>query len=403
MSKLLLLLTLLFGVLQLSNAQDNSSHLLNNPLHIPLINSGIKLSILHNNEGFEARWNVKAPVIEQIISSIKLPKDKLNVTEIIARQTVFFVQNLNELKYSHESLTEVPQDLINLFPGLQRLHLVNCENLTRIGSTSFNKLNDHFEQLTFNESAIGDVEPGTFAKFKKLRRLSLNDNKIKQLQSDTFKGLDNLYFLSLDGNGLVSLVKGVFNGLAELRILKIQSNQLTNHGLHDEAFAGLNLSTLALSYNNLTTIPTKSLRHLKSLKFLYLRGNHIETIPSNAFEGLGNLEYLGLEHSRIKNIEPYAFYGLTFDNKPLPLNDCSIENLQADAFNGLVIKDAHLNLLHNKITRIDNGAFRNMTARSVVIDPQVDTSNIASWGGNVTSFQVCPDQPAPCYNVNNSG
>ncbi|XP_020297949.1 protein artichoke-like [Pseudomyrmex gracilis] len=134
---------------------------------------------------------------------------------------------------------------------------------------------------------------------KSLRILSISMNSITDIQSDAFQDTNKLEFLNLSGNAIETLHKYTFANLKYLQTVDLSFNLIKNipHFANE-----LNISTLFLHHNKITTIrPNVFIQFLK-LKKLFLEGNDIEWIDTNAFSQLPMLEKLNLSNNKLSSL-----------------------------------------------------------------------------------------------------
>lgn len=65
-----------------------------------------------------------------------------------------------------------------------------------------------------------------------------------------------------------------------------------------------------VSQNQLSHIPTQSVKNLHNLLIFNLNHNRISVIHNRAFDGLDTLEILTIYENKVTNVEPEAFRGL---------------------------------------------------------------------------------------------
>ena len=135
--------------------------------------------------------------------------------------------------------------------------------------------------------------------------------------------------LNLHGNQIRSISKSSFMTLPNITLLVLKKNTMTN--VEIDSFAGLKISTLVMSYNQLTSVP------------------HIEPLALSLWS-------LNLRNNRIRNIEPYTFRNFTV-LRHLNLAQNSITSLSGFAFN---MPRAWLYAVHlerNGLATVDDMAF----------------------------------------------
>lgn len=112
-----------------------------------------------------------------------------------------------------------------------------------------------------------------------LRELDLSDNSIYRLMDRQLQSQSQLRVLRLANNLLGDNLNPIFSsnefhGMEELRRLDLRKNGLRN--IEEGIFKGcINLEELYLDENNMTIVPTASLKGPKGIKILSLIGNNI--------------------------------------------------------------------------------------------------------------------------------
>lgn len=128
--------------------------------------------------------------------------------------------------------------------------------------------------------------------FPALQNLYLTQNHINRISPGAFITLSSLQILDLSLNVIEMLPKERLQGLHQLTGLNVSHNNLRD--LEDfPQDLGL-LTTLDLSYNQLTKIDLETFGYLFGLKELYLTANRLATIPMDSFKALRKLEVLDI-------------------------------------------------------------------------------------------------------------
>nr|CAD2169447.1 unnamed protein product [Meloidogyne enterolobii] len=227
--------------------------------------------------------------------------------------------NLNRLsRLQHLALVDCSMPALSQsirLPLLSQLYLMGNE-LEQIQLGSFVGM-PMLEMLDLSGNRISALSTGAFIYLKNLRHLRLSHNRLGGPDLSTgnlLRGPRHLKELQLDGNKLSA------KQLNELLpdVTSLERLELNNCGLNDAELWSLNLSVvpklkrIGLASNNLTQVPSASLRALPSLQILDLRENLIRSIGPCAFCGMnittvlleGNL--LGLSNSKPFHREAFA-------------------------------------------------------------------------------------------------
>lgn len=192
-----------------------------------------------------------------------------------------------------------------------------------------------------------------------LETLDLANNLLTRVPSDALRLLINLQSLRLTGNRITSLKDNDFLFLSKLEVLFLDKNPVRT--ISSLAFSGTSLFLLVLDSVNLTHglqgLPT---RHMKLLRALSMANSNISTIPEGWTWGLPSLKSLNLDNNRISNISGTAFAGVQRHLRSLKLNNNKMTQLPVDAL-ALLQNLKTLELRGNQITSIPNGAFNEST------------------------------------------
>ncbi|XP_013362527.1 PREDICTED: toll-like receptor 5 isoform X2 [Chinchilla lanigera] len=304
------------------------------------------------------------------------------------------------------NLTQVPP-----VPNTTRNLLLSFNYIGTVTSTSFPFL----EQLQLLELAAQlkplTIGPEAFQNLPNLRILDLGNNKFHILHPDTFQGLSRLFELRLFSCGLSEAVlrDGYFRNLNSLAHLDLSFNQISSLSLHP-SFQELNsLNSMDFSLNKILTVCEGELSPLqgKTLSFLSLRSTQVYSRGldweqcGNPFRNLrletldasqngwtaaitGNfssaisgsvVSSLILQHHimgsgfgfhNIKDPDWSTFAGLARSSvRSLDLSGGFIFSLNPRLFGTL--KDLKvLNLAHNKINKISDGAFLGLDSLQIL-------------------------------------
>uniref|UniRef100_A0A915NBY6 Uncharacterized protein n=1 Tax=Meloidogyne javanica TaxID=6303 RepID=A0A915NBY6_MELJA len=200
-------------------------------------------------------------------------------------------------------------DNLNRLSRLQNLALVDCSMPALSQSIRLPLLS----QLYLMGNELEQIQLGSFVGMPMLEMLDLSGGPDLST-GNLLRGPRHLKELQLDGNKLSA------KQLNELLpdVTSLERLELNNCDLNDAELWSLNLSVvpklkrIGLASNNLTQIPSASLRALPSLQILDLRENLIRSIGPCAFCGMnittvlleGNL--LGLTNSKPFHREAFA-------------------------------------------------------------------------------------------------
>ncbi|CAK9816600.1 Leucine-rich repeats and immunoglobulin-like domains protein 2 [Anthophora quadrimaculata] len=214
--------------------------------------------------------------------------------------------------------------------------------------------------LYINNSTIGTLRNNSFAAVQ-INNMQLSSCQIKVIESEAFKGQENsLKSLNLKYNELTEVPSNTIKILKNLTVLDLSMNKITR--VNDNAFMGLKLVTLKLSDNEVTLAPASFRGLERSLKNLNLKGTRQKKVPE-ALRGLKTLAFLDLSHNSIRELPgsaaTKAFEGLE-SLTGLNLERNLIQSIGPDAFHGIKNTLSSLSLLNNLIPDFPTAAINSV-------------------------------------------
>ncbi|XP_026776875.2 extracellular matrix protein 2 isoform X1 [Pangasianodon hypophthalmus] len=163
----------------------------------------------------------------------------------------------------------------------------------------------------------------------------------------------NITTLDLSGNNFTTLPTEIFSGLPNLEVINLSRNFLDDSSISPDFFMNLtNLKTLTLDGNGLETIPLLP----GSLEELRINDNKINQVLSHNFEGLSNLLHLELAGNILweGSVEPLAFQHLT-TLKHLRLDNNRFSSIPS----GLPPSLEDLKMPHNQLVEVQESVLNN--------------------------------------------
>ncbi|CAL7949250.1 unnamed protein product [Xylocopa violacea] len=205
------------------------------------------------------------------------------------------------------------------------------------------------ELFYINNSTIGTLKNGSFSSVE-IKTMQLSGCQIKTIEPEAFKGQEySLKSINLKDNELTEIPSVTLKALKNLTVLDLSMNKITR--VNDNTFIGLKLITLKLSDNEVTLAPAAFRGLEKSLKNLNLKGTRQKKVPE-ALRGLKTLAFLDLSQNSIRELPgpagAKAFEGLE-SLTGLNLERNLIQNIGPDAFYGIKNTLSSLSLLNNLI------------------------------------------------------
>lgn len=230
-----------------------------------------------------------------------------NLLTVIEVQAFSGLQNLLILRISQNRLKVI---LVGVFSGLQSLRLLDISK-----NEILVFLNDIFyempslQKLEVNENELVFISNRAFSGLLYLQELNLDGYNLTSFPTEALSQLPRLVRLRFSHTGLTELPNNSFRQLNQLRELTV-SHWHRLDTLLPNSLTGVNLTSLTLSYCNLSSVPYTSLRHLVYLLYLDLSYNPITSIQPNLFRDVLRLQEFHLVGGNLQRVEPGAFRGL---------------------------------------------------------------------------------------------
>lgn len=209
------------------------------------------------------------------------------------------------------------------------------------------------ELLQVSNSSLPHLTDDSFYNLR-ISTIKFQKCDISNISSNAFRDLEDvLLSLNLPDNRLSETMLPNLRNLRALTSLDISNNNIQQ--LPDDAFRGLNLDTLNLMENNVTTISPGSFKSLeKTLKNLNLKGCGLKTLP-DAIRNLTSLAFLDLAQNKIQNVSSGFFTNMK-SLTALSLEKNQIQHLEVNAFAGLENSMSSLSLLNNQFDHMPTEA-----------------------------------------------
>ncbi|KFP20447.1 Leucine-rich repeat and immunoglobulin-like domain-containing nogo receptor-interacting protein 3 [Egretta garzetta] len=275
----------------------------------------------------------------QIKSVVCHRKRLTSIPEGIPTETKILELNKNRIRCLN------PGDL-SPYPLLEELDF--SENIiSNVEPGAFSNL-FNLQTLRLRGNQLKLIPPGVFTKLTNLTLLDISENKLVILLDYMFQDLRNLKSLEVGDNDLVYISQRAFSGLLGLEQLTIEKCNLTSisaeslsylqllevlrlrhlsiSALEDQnfkklynllqleidnwplledvsptSFQGLNLTSLSITYTNITAVPAAALRNLVYLRYLNLSYNPISTVLKGSFKDLIRLQELHIVGALLVN------------------------------------------------------------------------------------------------------
>lgn len=191
------------------------------------------------------------------------------------------------------------------FYSFQRLRYINLESnrLHYLPERIF--LSDVHPNLTdvkLGYNFLEAIPEFSFHNLTEMTSLDLTGNRIKLLTSCSIMDCPKLLTISLAYNRITKMEKNALYGLPKLHFLHLEFNKLTVLDLDAIAEIGGPDFVLNVSYNAISLI--SSAGSMNNLTSLDLSFNNISQLPADTFYGTPDLKSLDLESNFIAVLEP---------------------------------------------------------------------------------------------------
>lgn len=221
--------------------------------------------------------------------------------------------------------------------------------------------------LYVNNSTVGELKDNILLNLK-VHNMQLSGCKIKRVHSEAFSGQEeSMKTLNLQDNELSEVPSDSLKKLRTLSLLDISRNRITK--ISRSSFESLDkLVTLKLSDNNIT-LEDGALKGLEgSLKNLNLKGTRQKSVPK-AIQGMKTLAFLDLSQNSLREL-PGSNGDQTFDGlnslTALNLERNLIQSLQQNAFHGVKKTLSSLSLLNNLLPDFPSTAISTLSELRVL-------------------------------------
>ncbi|XP_044258031.1 chaoptin isoform X2 [Tribolium madens] len=242
------------------------------------------------------------------------------------------------------------------------LGIVRCQNnhLPRIPETV--NISKVF-MLHLENNNLKVLEP-YFLQSTGLYKIVISKNPLSYIPDETFLGLErSLWELDLSHNQLTRVPNRSIRYLRKLRYLDLRGNSITR--ISPENWRGLenSLTTLILTDNYITHLPIDSFSGLPMVETINLKGNNLKEIDPSVFrDGMGRLSNLILADNQLTSI-PYQALSFLKSLRELDLSYNKINIMQPALEVG--VQNANYNFLFNlDLLRLDYNQITMLKAAS---------------------------------------
>lgn len=138
--------------------------------------------------------------------------------------------------------------------------------------------------------------------------------------------------------------------------MELLNCNLSNEGLELLKYLPESVTTIDLSYNNITELPSDLLLLMPQLENFYMENNKLSSIPTGFFKNNEKLNWIALDGNEITSLEAGTFKGLD-QLTILGLENNKISKVDKDAFEGMP-KIEQLSLYGNNLTTLEEGCLK---------------------------------------------
>jgi len=233
---------------------------------------------------------------------------------------------------------------------------------------------DHTLALTVKcrEPTLSQLEADGFRSLRHLKRLVLDGCNLKVIPSRAFWGLDKLESLTVWTRqaGVLTIDRAAFFGLGNLLRLDLSGNYI--RFLPPEALCPLpRLQTLNLSHNevgSLSDIGADSSKGcISSLSSVDLSYNELSGLTTRQMSSMTSLNEIWLGHNYIRSVDPDIFRASSDKLNFVDLSNNQLSNLPAELFAGARNLE-RVSLANNTLNQLSDKMFASQQRRLQVVD-----------------------------------
>ncbi|CAB0004610.1 unnamed protein product [Nesidiocoris tenuis] len=298
--------------------------------------------------------------------------------------TLSFYTSLRVLDVSQNKISSIGAKNFEAQSKLEHLN-ISFNIISTLGKDAFRGLRA-LKVLDLSHNQIETVERGSFKDSNAVQLIDLSHNRITSFEDPTvFKDITTLQTLKLNHNQIIDVPSLLLKNIpgpcaletltlndnlieviedrsfpapcsASLKVLTLGSNVIKE--IEKSGFNTLHsLSSLDLSYNNLTYIPTQQLSKLNLLSYLDLSGNTFHSVKPVAFQSLFQLSKLKISRLPHLNwVDSRAFVdNIKLDTIHIDENP-ELHRMPTRIFHGNPHL-SHVSLRDNSLTTVDVSHF----------------------------------------------
>ncbi|CAL8100961.1 unnamed protein product [Orchesella dallaii] len=254
---------------------------------------------------------------------------------------------LSELDLQCNQLTNIPTNALRRLskPGKLKILDLGYNKITDVNKDDFGGLTS-ITRLGLSANMISYIEEDAFTSLPRLEKLDLSDNSIQFIHNNAFTSLSRSLMLLYLQNNLLQKIP--FQGLSslELKTLDLSNNLITT--TFDIFFEKkLNVGILKLNYNRISSVPPFAFQNFRRASSVSLAFNPIDSLVDDAFKD-AEIEELDISNCFIREVQPKAFRGLENTLISLDMSSNNITELPFELFSNFD-RLRHLNLDQNRL------------------------------------------------------
>ena len=211
----------------------------------------------------------------------------------------------------HDGNNQISPGMFFLIPNLKYLRMssVFFEYFPYFGHANRFLTFLYIYEFNIPSTTTRNLRGGHVSGLTGLKYLSLSPSQYMNTTDQSFTGLTALTFLLMQRFHIPNPVT-TLSFLVRLRTLLLYRCELTDVSFLTRTSSLYGLTSLTLSYNNITRIQPGIFSNYTNLVRLYSHSNKLSQLECGTFTGMNNLKFLDLNYNPIENICFTAFKGL---------------------------------------------------------------------------------------------
>lgn len=198
----------------------------------------------------------------------------------------------------------IPESVLNMLRNLKNLNIYTFKHV-QFESIRQNFLTKdlHIETLELTDIDLGNLLADTLANLTMLKKLNIHkDNKIKSIHEEFFSNNRQLEQINIkDGSKVKTLSEKLLANLVNLKTIYLFFNYVTT--IPEMFFANNHqLEKVILEFEKLRFLPANLFKNNANLNFVDLTGKQISSIPDSLFAFNHELDYVSITYTKITKL-----------------------------------------------------------------------------------------------------